>query len=64
MQGEIKLNEVIQQRFQGYIGVLQKDLTAAKTILKNKQLKDKVLTDLNFDEAFYYEYKPKLEELP
>jgi hypothetical protein len=43
---------------------LQKDLTAAKTILKNKHLKDKVLSDLNFDQAFYYEYKPREEEIP
>lgn len=56
MQGELAVNEAIQQRYQGYIGILKKDLTAAKTILKNKELRNEVLTDLNFEQAFYYDY--------
>ena len=54
MSGELAVNEVIQTRYQDYIGVLKNDLFVAKSILGNKELRDVAITDLNFEQVFYY----------
>lgn len=59
---EIAVNQVIQKRQQTYINVLKGEVVAAKSIIGNKKLRDKALSDLNFDKVFYYEHKPKLQE--
>lgn len=56
------MNQTIQERQLGYIEVLRKEVTAAKTIMGNKDMRDKVITELNFDKVYEYNYKSDLKE--
>lgn len=62
MKGELKVKDEIESRQKEYIDVLQNEVKTAKRILGNNKLRDKIFKDLNFEQVYYYEYKPKHKE--
>lgn len=53
---ELKVNEKIRERHEGYIEILKKELILARNIIKTPVLLDQTYKKLNFDDVEFYRH--------